>query len=90
MRFKFDKAKSALVRRRRCIGFEEAKEVFYGPHCVNFRSDDPEQFFAIGWVKSNLYSVIFEVRTDVEGEYYHLVTLWKSTSAERKIYEEEQ
>jgi uncharacterized DUF497 family protein len=90
VRFKFDKTKSELVRKKRGIGFEEVKELFYSPHCVNYRSDDPEQFIAIGWVKSNLYSVIFEVRTDIQGEYYHLVTLWKATSAERKIYEKEQ
>jgi uncharacterized DUF497 family protein len=90
VRFKFDKAKSELVRKKRGLGFEEVKELFYGPHCVNYRSDDPEQFIAIGWAKSNLYSVIFEVRTDVDGEYYHIVTLWKSTAAERKIYEKEQ
>ncbi len=35
-----------------------------------------------------LYSVIFEIREDAEGEFLHLVTLWKATSEERKLYEE--
>jgi hypothetical protein len=39
-------------------------------------------------VGGRLYSVIFEIRADAEGEFYHLVTLWKATSAERKLYEE--
>jgi hypothetical protein len=39
-------------------------------------------------VRGRLYSVIFEVREDAEGEFYHLVTLWKATTAERKLYEE--
>jgi hypothetical protein len=39
-------------------------------------------------VRGLLYSVIFEIREDAEGEFYHLVTLWKATSAERKLYEE--
>jgi hypothetical protein len=43
---------------------------------------------AIGWVGGRLYSVIFEIREDAEGEFYHLVTLWKATPAERRLYEE--
>jgi uncharacterized DUF497 family protein len=43
------------------------------------------QHRAIGWVGDRLYSVIFEIREDAEG---HLVTLWKATVAERKLYEE--
>jgi len=56
-------------------------------HYVDCRSDNPEQFRAIGWVKGKLYTVIFEVREDSEGECYHLVTLWKSTKQEEKLYE---
>jgi len=47
----------------------------------------PEQFRAIGWVKGKLYSVIFEVREDAEGDFCHLITLWKSTKEEIKLYE---
>ena len=43
---------------------------------------------AIGWVSAELYSVIFEVREDVDGEFYHLVTLWKATVEERRLYEQ--
>jgi uncharacterized DUF497 family protein len=43
---------------------------------------------AIGRVRGKLYTVIFEQREDGQGEYYHLVTLWKSTKQERKAYEE--
>jgi len=35
-----------------------------------------------------LYAVIVELREDEEGEYYHLVTLWKATKQEQKLYEE--
>ncbi len=35
-----------------------------------------------------MYSLIFEMCHDSAGEYYHLVTLWKSTHQERKLYEE--
>jgi uncharacterized protein len=45
---------------------------------------------AIGWVNARLFTVVFEQRTDRVGEYYHLVTLWRSTTAERNKYEETQ
>ncbi|MBU1171192.1 MAG: BrnT family toxin [Proteobacteria bacterium] len=90
MKFKFDGRKSAKVKAdpRRQIDFVEVQEIWLHPHYVDCRSDDPEQFRAIGWVKGTLYSVIFEVREDKEGEYYHIVTLWKSTKQELKLYEE--
>jgi hypothetical protein len=49
----------------------------------------PEQYRAIGWVDARLYSLIFEVREDDEGEYYHFVTLWKATKSEQELYEEQ-
>ncbi len=90
MRFTFDPAKSQLLRANphRGIGFEEAPELFEREHITDRRSDDPEQFRAIGWVSGKLYSVIYEVRQDGEGEFYHLVTLWKSTKEERNAYAE--
>ncbi len=39
-------------------------------------------------IKGKLYTVIYEVREDMAGEYYHLVTLWKSTKQEEKLYEQ--
>ena len=90
MRFKFDNRKSRKLKsdRRRQIDFVEAQEIWSHPHYVDSRCDEPEQFRAIGWVKGILYSVIYEVREDDEGEYYHLVTLWKSTKQEEELYEE--
>ncbi len=90
MRFKFDKRKSEQLRKnsKRKIGFEEAQEIWEHPYYEDQRLDDPEQYRAIGWVKGNLYSVIFEIYEDEEGEYYHLITLWRSTSQEEKLYEE--
>ena len=88
MRFKYDKTKSQQLRKKRGIGFEEAQELFYGPYYLDQILDDPEQWVAIGWVNGLLYSVIYEEREDDDGAYYHLVTLWKSTKAERVKYEE--
>ncbi|MGD0632570.1 MAG: BrnT family toxin [Terracidiphilus sp.] len=90
MRFGFDPRKSKLLREnpRRGVGFEEAQELFSQPYWLDRRSDFPEQFLAVGWVRGRLYSVIFEVREDNEGEVLHLVTLWKSTKEEIRLYEE--
>jgi uncharacterized DUF497 family protein len=63
MRFKFDKNKSKLIKLnpKRGINFNEVQEIWLHVHYEDFRSDEPEQFRAIGWVKGKLYSVIFEL-----------------------------
>jgi uncharacterized DUF497 family protein len=90
MRFHFDRRKSERLRANpnRGIGFEEAQEIFLHPYYLDRRSDLPEQYRAIGWVGEGLYSLIFEVREDKDGEYYHLVTLWRATKEEQRRYEE--
>ena len=90
MRFHFDLRKSKRLRAnpKRGIGFEEAQEIFSRPYYLDHRSDLPGQYRAIGWVKERLYTLIFEVRDDREGEVLHLVTLWKATQQERRLYEE--
>jgi uncharacterized protein len=90
MRFRFDAQKSKRLRENlhRGVGFEEAQEIFTQPYYLDQRSDIPEQYRAIGWVGDRLYSVIFEVREDEDGEYYHLVTLWKATKQDKELYEE--
>ena len=90
MRFTFDPKKSEKLRKnpKRSIGFEEAQELWTRPYYLDCRSDLPEQYRAIGWVSGKLYSVIFEIAEDAEGEFYHLITLWKATKEERQLYEE--
>jgi len=90
MRFKFDRKKSEILKKdpRRKIGFEEVQEIWDHNHYVDCRSDDPEQFRAIGWVNGKLYSVIYEIRENKDGEYHHLVTLWKATKQEERLYDE--
>ena len=90
MRFQFDARKSRRLRAnpKRGIGFEEVQEIFMHSYYLDRRSDLPEQYRAIGWVGDRLYAVVFESREDEEGEYYHLVTLWKATKQEQQLYEE--
>ncbi|HVS20698.1 MAG TPA: BrnT family toxin [Pyrinomonadaceae bacterium] len=72
MRFKFDKKKSDTLRLnpKRGIGFEEARQLWSQPYYLDQRSDFPQQYRAIGWVSDHLYSVIFEIRRDKQGEYF--------------------
>ena len=86
----FDERKSERLKAnpKRGVGFEEVQEVFSHPYYLDQRSDLLEQYRAIGWVREQLYSVIFEVREDEEGEYYHLVTLWRATKQEQQLYAE--
>ena len=86
MRFKFDSRKSREVKRKHDVTLEEAGEIFDQVHLVDQRSDDPQQYRAIGWSRGRLCSVIFEVRRDAEGEYYHLITPWKATTQEEQSY----
>jgi uncharacterized DUF497 family protein len=90
MRFSFDPRKSKRLRAnpKRGIGFEEAQEVFSRPYWLDRRSDVPEQYLTVGWVGDRLFSVIFEFRHEEETEILHLVTLWKSTKEEVRLYEE--
>ena len=77
MRVSFDARKSKRLRAnpRRGVGFEEAQEVVTRPYWLDQRSDVPEQCVAVGWIGDRLYSVIFEIGDDKDGEIQHLVTL---------------
>lgn len=88
MRFDFDRAKSRLVKRKHGVSLKEAQEIFDQVYLVDQKHDDPEQFRAIGWCLGQLCSVIFEIRHDTHGEYYHLVTAWKATKEEEQDYAE--
>jgi uncharacterized DUF497 family protein len=92
MRFRYSKAKSEKLQKNpnRGIGFEEAQEIFAHPYYLDKRSDDPEQHRAIGWAAGRLYTLIFEVREDRFGEYYHLVTLWRATREEKQLYDADE
>ena len=89
MRVRFDAAKDREVKRKHGVSLEEAQEIFDQAHLVDRKSDDPEQFRAIGWTGGRLCSVIFEIRRDRDGEYFHLITAWKATQQEEDAYAEQ-
>ena len=88
IRLEFDKEKSRLVKRKHGISLKEACEIFDQVYLVDQKSDDPEQFRAIGWSRGCLSAVVFEIKNDSEGEYYRLITAWKATKEEEQSYAE--
>ncbi len=90
MRFHFDRRKSIRLRPNPSpgIGFEEAQRIFSGSYYLDQRLDAPEQYRAIGWAGERSYTLLFEIREDAEGKYYHLVTPWRATREEQQLYEE--
>ena len=89
MRYKWDQKKNKILMsdRNRGLSFERVSEIFAHAYYLDEKNDDPEQFRAIGIVGGKLFTLIFEIREDLEGEYYHFVTYWPSTKTERKLYE---
>jgi uncharacterized DUF497 family protein len=88
IRFEYDPAKSRDVKKKHGVSLRDAQEIFNQVYLIDQKRDDPEQYRAIGWCRGNLCSVIFEIRTDQDGEHYHLVTAWKATEQEEESYAE--
>ncbi len=88
MRFRFDPSKNLEVKRKHGVSLDEATEVFDQAYLVDRKNDNSEQFRAIGWSRGRLCSVIYEIRSDSEGEFHWLVTAWKSTAKEQDSYAE--
>jgi len=86
MRFRFDRAKNREVKRKHGLSLYETQEIFDQAYLLDQKSDDPEQYRAIGWCGGRLCSVIFEIRHDSDGEYYRLITAWKATKEEEESY----
>ena len=88
-RLEFDQSKSRAVKQKHGVSLREAQEIFDQVYLVDQKNDDPEQFRAIGRCGGCLGSVVFEIRHDAEGEYYHLVTAWEATKEEEQGYAED-
>lgn len=89
MRFEFDAEKSLEVLRKHGLTLEAAQEIFDQAHLLDRKNDNPEQFRAIGWSGGRLCSVIFEIRRDSGGEFYHLITAWRASQKEEEMYAEQ-
>ena len=88
IRFKWDQQKNRQLIKERSLDFQYAKELFGSSYNLSQKSDDPEQWRAIGWVSGRLITLIYEEREDNEGLFYWLVTGWLATETEEKLFNE--
>ena len=88
LRFRFDKKKSEAVKRKHGVSLEETQDIFDQAYIVDQKNDVPEQYRAIGWCGGRLCSVIYEIREESDGEYFHLITAWVATKEEAQRYAE--
>lgn len=86
MRCGYDPVKDKLVALKHGVSLEHAAEIFDQTYIADRKNDDPERYRAIGWCDGRLCSVIFEIRHDAEGEYYHLIAAWTATPEEEQSY----
>lgn len=52
MRCEFDSRKNVDVQKKHGVSLDEATEIFEQAYLVDRKSDDPEQFRAIGWARA--------------------------------------
>lgn len=86
----WDDSKNEKLKRERGLSFEEVAQMFTAGYVTDQKYDDPEQYYAIGFVKGQLITLIYEYRERETGEFVWLVTYWKATTREAKIYEQER
>jgi len=89
MRFRFEAEKSREVLRKHGVSLEGAQEIFDQAYIGDRKNGDPEQFRAIGWSGGRLCAVMFEIRRDAAGKFYHLITAWIATKQEEEAYGEQ-
>lgn len=87
LRLRWDEAKRQEVLRRRQIDFAVLHEVLHLPYVEGPRSDDPEQYWIIGFGQGRLLTFIVEERQDASGDYLWVVTAWHATRQEQQAYE---
>ena len=89
MRIRWDERKRQWVLERRRIDFATLGDLLSLPYLEDQRSDDPEQYRVIGFVKGKVTTFIIEYREDDLGEFIWIVTAWNSTATEKQAYAQE-
>ena len=88
VRIDWDDSKSERLKRERGVSLEEAAQMLASGYVTDRKNDDPEQHYAVGFVHGQLVTLIYEYRDGVDGETVWLITCWKATKREAKIYEQ--
>jgi hypothetical protein len=86
IRIKWDDDKSALLKVKRGLSFEEVLCIYRQDFWGGKIDDLPSQHAMISWVGGSLITLIYEDKQDDEGDYDLLRTYWKTTNQEMKKY----
>jgi uncharacterized DUF497 family protein len=89
VRIRWDEKKRQGVLKQRRIDFAALGDLFCLPYLEDQRSDDPEQYRIIGFVRGKIITFIIEYREDELGEFIWVVTAWNSTATEKQTYAQE-
>jgi uncharacterized DUF497 family protein len=89
VRIRWDEKKRQWVLKRRRIDFAALSDLLCLPYLEDQRSDDPEQYRIIGFVRGEVTTFIIEYREDEFGEFLWVVTAWHSTTTEKQAYAKE-
>jgi uncharacterized DUF497 family protein len=74
VRIRWDEKKRQRVLKRRRVDFAALDDLFCLPYLEDQRSDDPEQYRIIGFVRGKVATFIVEYREDAIGEFVWVVT----------------
>ena len=89
MRFEWDEEKAENNLQKHGVSFEEAAESFLDPNSIiefdEAHSLREERFWLIGLSKRGLLTTVF-VEKGIDN--YRIISSWKSTTRERKRYEQ--
>ncbi|MEK7487322.1 MAG: hypothetical protein AABZ60_23580 [Planctomycetota bacterium] len=89
MKIFWDESKRKLVLKKRHIDFAHLQQLFLFPYLEEPLLNNPEQYRIVGFVQETLTTFIIEYREEELEEIIWVVTAWKSTKQEEKLYEEE-
>ena len=89
MTVRWDERKREKVLAERRIDFADLEDLLYQPYVEDRSLSYPDQYRIIGFVRGRLVTFIVEYREDVIGDFIWVVTAWKSTLQEKRIYEQE-
>jgi uncharacterized DUF497 family protein len=87
MRLRWDENKREVVLQKRQIDFAQLENLLQLPYIEDQRSEMPEQYRIIGFVRGELTSFVVEYRVDDLGAFIWVVTAWKATRQETRSYE---
>jgi uncharacterized DUF497 family protein len=89
MRIQWDEDKRQKILAERKLDFADLEDLLYQPYVEDRSLSYTEQYRVIGFARGRLATFIVEYRQDILGEFIWVVTAWRSTLQEQKVYEQE-